>query len=141
MDHSEDTIRELIATELASEWEKIGIVENGVWDADTTDSPRDDQFPLLVVRWYDVAQSMGRTRVHPFDLWIYIKGENRTPGEAIATAAAAHLTQMEGVAKLGGYLSQISDTLPGLGRGADLADEGYDALVVVHRLQAVYNGD
>lgn len=140
MDHSQDTMRELIATELTSIADELGIAAGGVWDADTADSPRDDQFPLIVVRWYDVNETMGRSVVQPFDLWVYLQGEDRTPGEAIARAAARHLTEMVGVPKLEGHLSQISDSRPNLGRGADLADEGYAALVVVHRLEAVYNG-
>lgn len=140
MDHSQDTMRELVATELTSIADYLGIAAGGVWDADTADSPTDEQFPLIVVRWYDVNETMGRSVVQPFDLWTYIQGDDRTPGENISRKAAAHLVEMAGVPKLGGHLSQITDSRPNLGRGADLADEGYAAMVVVHRLEAVYNG-
>lgn len=139
MDHSTDTIRELVALELSSSQslKDIGLTDGGVWDADTLDSPNENMFPLIVVRWYDVSQRMGRMMVRPFDTWTYITGSDRTPGETLSNTAVPILSALEGVLKRGGALHSITDE----GVGSDLRDDGYDALVLVNHYTSVYSGD
>lgn len=139
MDHSTDTIRELVATELsaAQSLKDLGLPEQSVWDADTLDAPQESEFPLIVVRWYDVSQMMGRLMVRPFDTWTYITGSDRTPGETLSNAAVPVLTSLEGVLKRAGALHSIKDE----GVGSDLRDDGYDALVLVNHYTSVYSGD
>jgi len=139
MDHSKDTIRELVSLELsgAESLKDIGLGDGSVWDADTLDAPLPEDFPLIVVRWYDVSQTMGRMMVRPFDTWTYIKGFDRTPGETLSNAAVSVLSSLEAVVKLNGALHSIKDE----GVGSDLRDDGYDALVLVNHYTSVYSGE
>jgi hypothetical protein len=142
-DYSNLTRRETVATILndAEELRVLGLPLNNVHDADAVEEPDSTDFPLLVIRWFDVVTKMAHVEVQPFDLWVYDSGSDRTRAEAIARAAAVVLAGEDGrglnpIKKLGGYITEITDQ----GQGADMTDDNFDAVVVPRRLTAVGSG-
>lgn len=142
-DYTELTKRETVATILnnAEELRVLGLAADSVHDADAVREPDSTDFPLLVIRWFDVVTKMAHVEIQPFDLWVYDSGSDRTRAEKIAKAAAVVLTGEDGrgldpIKKLGGYITEITDQ----GQGADMTDDNYDAVVVPRRLTAVGSG-
>lgn len=132
------TKREVVAT-LVNESDacrQLGLPADNVWDADAVREPDSTQFPLVVLRWYDVTARMGHVSLQEFDLFVYDQGEDRTRAERIALAAAQAIQAGLPVKKEGGHLTQVDDR----GQGADMTDENYDAVVVPRRLAAIGSG-
>lgn len=118
----------------------IGLPADGVLQADTANSPTIR--PFIVVRWLDTAASLGPVSKRPFDLWGYDEEGDYTRIETILKRAAELLTD-ETTTPLKtqtGVISQISDRESGYGRGADLYDDGYKALVIPWRFFAIATG-
>lgn len=136
------TTRERVATLLNNHPDllALGLPTDAVIQADTADSPTFR--PFIVIRWLDVAQRMGPVSVRPFELWGYDTEGDYTRIERILVKAAEILTGESSVPMqtTSGCISQIKDDTLGYGRGSDLYDEGYKAVVIPWRLQAVATG-
>lgn len=129
-----DTVVQLL--QQAAPLHALGLPETGsVLQADTVESPSFK--PFIVVRWGDVEQQMGGSVVHPFDLWVYDEFGDYNRPAAIAQAAAAFLVE-NGVhiKTTTGHISQIIDR----GIGGDLADDGFDAVVIPYHFAAIGRG-
>lgn len=109
--------------------------EESVFQADTTMSP--EVRPFIVVRMGEQEARLGSSTAQACDLWVYDDFGDYNRATAIAKAALAlmaeHLLQ---IPTQDGMLSQIADR----GIGADLADDGFEALVIPGRFVAVGNG-
>lgn len=117
----------------------LGLPENAVFQADTAESP--EGRPFVVVRWGDEIRNVGGSWVRSVDWWVYdefgdynrasniAKGIQDMGGEVFRPAPTAS-----------GWVTQLVTTGNGLGVGGDLADEGFDALVVPLRTQVVGRG-
>lgn len=138
MDHSGDTLRELCATELNADLglAALGLLPDSVFDADTEDERQPEGTAFIVLRWGEVQDSMGATERRALDIWGYTTDKNRTRIESIVRRAAEVLKNLEPQPKLGGFLVQIEAQ----GIGADLRDDGYDALVVPYHMRSVASG-
>lgn len=130
------TTRDTIATALATSevLRELGLPADSVYQADTVDSP--EQRPFIVVRWGDDEPGMGKTTIRPFDLWVYDEFGDYNRADQIARAAASELLALEQVATDTGWIMSILDRR----KGGDLADDGFNALVVPYHLAAVANG-
>lgn len=134
--YTDFTTREIIATILreSPELRELGLPEGNVFQADTLDSP--DSKPFIVVRWGEEETGMGATKVRPFDLWGYDDEGDYTRIERIVVAAGRILSSIDPIKKEGGWLTAIRDQH----RGGDLADEGFNAVVIAYHLSAIASG-
>jgi hypothetical protein len=130
------TTRDTIATILnnSETLRSLGLPADSIYQADTVDSP--EQRPFIVIRWGDDETGMGKTTTRPFDLWVYDEFGDYNRADQIARAAAAELVALEQVPTDTGWIMSVLDRR----KGGDLADEGFDALVVPYHLAAVANG-
>lgn len=141
---SELTTRETIATTLNTNGElrTLGLPEDAVFQADTMESPT--MRPFLVIRWLQEAAGMGPVTRRPFDLWWYGAEGSYDLIEKLGVTAQNILGNMEQVDTVSGRIMRIHTrpipTIPNLGRGDDLYDNGYKALVIPFRCQAVASG-
>lgn len=109
--------------------------EDSVFQADTVNSP--DQKPFIVVRWGEQEVLMGDSASHPGDLWVYDDFGDYNRATAIAKEALRLLQDLIlQIQTEDGRISQIRSR----GIGADLADDGFEALVIPGRFVAVGNG-
>lgn len=109
--------------------------EDSVFQADTLNSP--SQKPFIVVRWGEQEAAVGESGAHPCDLWVYDEFGDYNRATKIAKEAL-RLLQREilQVATDDGRISQIRAR----GIGADLADDGFEALVIPGHFVAIGNG-
>lgn len=109
--------------------------EDSVFQADTAMSP--EIRPFIVVRMGETEAQLAASSAQPGDLWVYDEyGDyNRASklGKEALRLMAEHLLD---VPTQDGRLSQVSNR----GVGADLADDGFDALVVPGHFAAIGNG-
>lgn len=109
--------------------------EDSVFQADTTESP--SQKPFIVVRWSEPEAILGESRAQSGTLWVYDDFGDYNRATKLAREAlrlmARDLIQVE---TADGRISQITDR----GVGSDLADEGFDALVIPGNFAAIGNG-
>lgn len=143
MDETTLTTRERIAYFLNNNQAllDLGLEENAVVQADTTESPTMRIF--LVIRWLDTIQKLGPVSKRPFELWGYdCQGGDYTMIEKILGKAAELLTSetLVPLKTATGCISQIRDNETGYGRGSDLYDEGYNAVVIPWRFVAIATG-
>jgi hypothetical protein len=131
------TAREIIAQRIATDptCQDLGLDPDSVYQADTAESP--EERPFIVVRWGDVAGQMGHVTVRNVDLWAYDQLGDYTRAERLVRAAAEAVGRILQVETDEGFINQVRISGDGLGRGADLVDEGFDALVIPHRVAAV----
>jgi hypothetical protein len=134
------TLRELVVqTLLADEvLRALGLPEGGVFQADSMENP--EFFPFIVVRWLDEQAGIGRMTRRPFDLWCYDGAGDNTRADRIGRRSLLVLGDLEPTAVEGGWLTKIEMSRAGLGRGSDLYDDGYKAVVVPYRAMAVASG-
>lgn len=120
----------------------LGLAEDSVLQADTISSPKSK--PFIVIRWMDEQPGIGPVSLRPFDLWNYDEEGDYSRLDRIGKAAAEILMDVIAMPTESGFISQIrgraTPANPGLGRGADLYDEGYKCVVVPWRLAAVATG-
>lgn len=103
----------------------LGLPEGNVFQADTAESPSSK--PFIVVRWAEQELKVGDSRVHPFDLWVYDEFGDYNRANAIAKFLQDDLPDnLLQIPTTSGRVSQIAAR----GIGGDLADDGFDALVV-----------
>lgn len=138
------TTRETIATSLNSSTElrTLGLPIDAVFQADTMESP--SMRPFVVVRWLQESAGVGPVTRRPFDLWWYGAEGSYDLIEKLGYAGQQILGNMEQVDTFSGRIMRIhtkpTPTIPNLGRGDDLYDNGYKALVIPFRCQAVASG-
>ncbi len=136
-----ETVRDTVAQLLmqAPTLRALGLPEKAVFQADTAESP--SMKPFLVVRWGDEEESLGSTRVRPFDLWGYDELGDYNRITKIVVEAARYLSEeCIHVATSSGGISQFLSSGSGRGLGGDLADDGFDAVVKPYRMAAVGRG-
>lgn len=128
--------RELVATILneSEELRLLGLPADNVLQADTVESP--ESYPFIVVRWGEEEPGMGATTVRPFDLWGYDREGDYDRIERLVVAAGRILSGLDPIRKDGGWLTAIQDRK----RGGDLADDGFEAVVIPYHLAAVASG-
>ena len=133
-DSRRDTVAQLL--QQAPELHALGLPNTGsVLQADTLESPNFK--PFIVVRWGEQEQRMGGAIVQSFDLWVYDEFGDYNRPTAIAKAAADFLVENGiQVQTTSGHISQIEDR----GIGGDLADDGFDAVVIPYHLAAIGRG-
>jgi len=116
----------------------LGLIADGVVQADTLESPT--EFPFIVVRWTDEVAGLGRVRRAPVDLWVYDAGGDYSRLLRIGETALAVLADFLQAKTIDGHIMQIDTKGASLGRGRDLYDDGFDAVVVPFRAQVVHTG-
>lgn len=133
------TLREFVPTLLnqSQVLRDLGLPENAIFQADTIDSPVIR--PFFVIRWLDEQDAIQKFRRRPFSLWVYDEHGTYDRIDALGAAAKMILKDEElfPTPVTNGMLLDIRDGL----RGRDLIDEGYDALTVEWRYQAIASGD
>lgn len=133
------TLREFVPTLLnqSQVLRDLGLPENAIFQADTIDSPLIR--PFFVIRWLDEQDAIQKFRRRPFSLWVYDEHGTYDRIDALGAAAKMILKDEElfPTPVTNGMLLDIRDGL----RGRDLIDEGYDALTVEWRYQAIASGD
>lgn len=134
------TSREFITTFLDTlpELETLGLEEHAVFQADTLENPTTDLF--LVIRWLDEQPGIGPVTRRPFDIWVYDKPGDYDRTLRVGTAALKALAGVPQTPIEGGWITRIETARQGLGRGADMYDEGYKRLVIPFRAMAVATG-
>ena len=134
------TSRVVVTQTLATNPELIalGLPEGEVYQADTLDSPT--TFPFLVIRWLDEQNAVGASSARPAEIWSYDEPGSYDRCLAIGDKAMAILGNLVGLPTDFGHISQFRVQGPGLGRGADLWDDGYKAVVIPFRFVAVARG-
>lgn len=114
----------------------LGLPPDSVFDADTADSPTEK--PFIVLRWGEEQPGMGNARVFPLDLWVYDGFGDHSRCARIADAAADELAaDLPSAVGEEGWVYGLDTKGSGLGRGGDLKDDGYDALVVPYHVRVV----
>jgi hypothetical protein len=138
------TTRETIATTIneSTVLRDLGLPENAVFQADTMESPT--MRPFVVIRWLQEQAGIGPVSRRPFDLWWYGKEGDYDTIEKLGVTAQGILGIMEQVETVSGRIMRIHTTpipsVPNIGRGDDLWDDGYKAPVIPFRCQAVASG-
>jgi len=134
------TTRETIVTTLndAQSLRDLGLPEDAIVQADTLDSPT--VRPFVVVRWLDEQPGVGAVTPRPFDLWVYDDPGDYTRCERIGVESLKILSDLDPIKTETGWISQIRTHGRGLGRGQDLYDDGYEAVVIPFRAIAIASG-
>ena len=138
------TTRETIATILNTDTElrALGLAEDSVFQADTMESP--SMRPFVVVRWLQEQPGLGSVSRRPFDLWWYGEEGSYDTIEKLGYTALRILGAIEQRVTFDGRILQVHTQprpgIPNVGRGDDLYDDGYKALVIPFRCQAVASG-
>ncbi|WNM68230.1 tail terminator [Microbacterium phage MortySmith] len=132
------SIRDTIVAFLQSrpELHALGLAEeDSVFQADTTMSP--EVRPFIVVRMGETEARLGGSAAQPADLWVYDDFGDYNRATKLAKAALSVMAEhLLDVPTADGRLSQVNDR----GIGADLADDGFDALVIPGHFAAIGNG-
>ncbi len=109
--------------------------EDSVFQADTAMSP--EIRPFIVVRMGETEAQLGTSSAQPGDLWVYDEyGDYNRASKLCKEALRLMAEHLLDVPTRDGRLSQVSNR----GVGADLADDGFDALVVPGHFAAIGNG-
>lgn len=117
----------------------LGLAENAVYQADTVESPTEDLF--VVIRWLKEQSGIGRMRRKPFDVWVYTQKGDYTPALKVGDKIMKLLDEMPATATDDdGWIAKVETALPGLGRGMDLFDDGYDMPVIPFSAIAIASG-
>ena len=130
------TTRDTVSTILdsAATLRALGLPEGNVLQADTLNSP--EQKPFIVLRWGDESEGIAACTIRPFTLWVYDEFGDYNRATLIGHEAVRVLRAIEPTQTDSGWLTAIEGGL----RGGDLADDGFDALVVPYTLVAVASG-
>lgn len=130
--------RDTIITFLQSrpELHALGLPEeDSVFQADTAMSP--EVKPFIVVRMGETEARLAASSAQPGDLWVYDDfGDYNRASKLCKEALRLMAEHLLDVPTQDGRLSQVSDR----GVGADLADDGFDALVIPGHFAAIGNG-
>jgi len=114
----------------------LGYTPGNVFQADTAESP--SVKPFIVIRWGDQIESMGLSGVWPVTLWVYDEFGDFNRATKMARDLGAYLADnVVDFRTTSGRISQINN----LGTGGDLADDGFDALVIPQNLRLIGRGD
>lgn len=105
-----------------------------VFQADTLESPKTK--PFIIIRWLDVQAGMGAMKRRPFLLWVYDDEGDYSRAKRIAARAAKVLCALPQTQLNDGWLAQIEDRE----MAAELADPGWQAVVVPYNLVAIASG-
>ncbi len=109
--------------------------EDSVFQADTAMSP--EIRPFIVVRMGETEAQIAASSAQPGDLWVYDEyGDYNRASKLCKEALRLMAEHLIDVPTQDGRLSQVSNR----GVGADLADDGFDALVVPGHFAAIGNG-
>lgn len=126
-DSARDTMAQLVAQN--SLIRALGLGDRSVYPADVAESPQER--PFVVMRWGDEEAGLGGSWARPLMWWVYDEfGDfNRASNiaKAIQNLGGKSFTP---IATTNGWVTQFRTEGSGLGIGADLADDGFDALVV-----------
>ena len=118
----------------------LGLAEDSVFQADTATSP--SMRPFVVLRWGDDIAGMGGAWVRPLTLWFYDDfGDYNRAGNLARALQATGGAAFEPIRTASGWVNQWTTEGNGLGIGGDLADDGFDALVVPLATQVMGRGD
>ena len=118
----------------------LGLAEDSVYQADTAESPT--ARPFIVLRWGDEIAGMGGVWVRPLTYWVYDSFGDYNRASTIAHALqAAGGKEFLPIRTKAGWVNAFATSGGGLGIGGDLADEGFDALVVPLATQVMGRGD
>jgi len=130
------TTRDTIATILneSLSLRALGVPVDNVFQADVLNSP--EQLPFIVIRWGEEAPGLAKNTFRPCTLWIYDSFGDYNRAVAIGAEACRILSEIVQLKTDTGWILEIRDAL----RGGDLADEGFNALVVPYNLTAVASG-
>lgn len=119
----------------------LGIQEGHVYQADTLESPTQEDLPLIVVRWLDSQPGAGSVERAPFDIWCYGKKGDFTTPEKVGKRVIALMNAVLQEPLIGDGLLMVVETKgAGLGRGQDLYDDQWDSPVIPFRCRAVGRG-
>jgi hypothetical protein len=138
------TTRETIATTLhaSTELRDAGLSEGSVFQADTMESPT--ARPFVVIRWLQEIAGVGPFTRRPFDLWWYGEEGSYDLIEKLGYTGQSVLGNLGHTPTKDGQIMQVhTRPLPNfanLGRGNDMYDNGYKALVIPYRCLAVASG-
>ena len=137
---AELSTRETIATLLleSTALREAGLPEGAVFQADTFESP--EVRPFIAIRWLDEEPGLAHVTRRPFSLWGYDKMGDFSRIEKIIYVASQELGSVEQIKTISGWLNRIETSGVGLGRGADMADLGLDAMVEPYNLRAIASG-
>lgn len=109
--------------------------EESVFQADTAMSP--EIRPFIVVRMGETEAKLDASSAQPGDLWVYDEFGDYNRASKIAKEALRLMDELLiDIPTADGRLSQVNDR----GVGADLADDGFDALVIPGHFAAIGNG-
>lgn len=141
---SEMTLRETVVAILtdSTQLADLGLPTDAVYQADTLDTPT--EYPFVVIRWRQEQLGVGPVAKRPFDLWWYDSPGSYSRIDKLGRAAQTILGSVEQMATVDGNILRI-ETRPnlnnsGLGRGDDLFDDGWDAVVIPWSCSAVATG-
>lgn len=109
--------------------------DDAVFQADTAMSPT--VRPFIVVRMGETEAKLGTSTAQPGDIWVYDSyGDYNRAAKMCKLALELLATHLIDVPTSDGRLSQITDR----GVGGDLADDGFDALVIPGHFAAIGQG-
>lgn len=132
MANSREATRGLIIAD--QQLKELGLLD--VYQADSVDAPTPGEFPFGVIRWLDETVGMGAVTRRPFSFWVYGPRGDYDPLAAIGSRVGQVLKAAVQTPIDGGHILQFDGGL----RGADLADEAWDAAVVPYSFVAVAKG-
>lgn len=123
---------------------ELGLGEDRILQADTIDGAIPESFPWIVIRWLGDDGGLANTSIRPFDLWGYDSPGDYSRIEKILYTAANELGIMDPTPTDSGLIVAVETGVPnrrsGLGRGQDLYDDGFEAVVIPWRCRAVASG-
>lgn len=137
-----DTARDTMAQFVAQlpEARPLGLAVNAVFQADTAESP--SMRPFVVLRWGDEVAGLGGAWVRPLTMWVYDEFGDYNRASNIAKAIQRAGGEMFlPIATRSGWVNTFATWGSGLGIGGDLADDGFEALVVPLATQVMGRGD
>jgi len=132
-----DTNRDALAQWInqCDEIAALGFTPGNVFQADTLNSPSEK--PFIVVRWGEREASMGSSVATTVTLWVYDSFGDFNRATGIAKTLGEYLAiNIVDIRTKSGGISQIFD----LGTGGDLADDGFEALVIPQTLRIIGRG-
>lgn len=133
---SELTLRETVAMAVndSEVLRDLGLPADAVFQADQADSPT--MRPFVVLRWLEQQRGLAHIKRNPFTAWVYDERGDNTRAEYISDGIGEVLSSLMGIQTKTGWILEIEKGE----RGADLDDDGFEALVVPRNMVAIASG-